>query len=71
MRRNQRLLAGENQIGTLRRRSPLTTSSISASLGNCRPVGGTNKVFAVGDAQNECAASGHSQQEFARMSVKS
>jgi hypothetical protein len=44
MRRNQRLLAGEKQLGTLRRRSPLMISSISAFFGNCRPAGGSAKV---------------------------
>jgi hypothetical protein len=55
MRRNQRLLAGENQIGTLRRRSHLMTRSISTFLGNCRPVGGSAKVIAMGDTENGCA----------------
>ena len=71
MRRNQKLLAGENQIGTLRRRSLLTTSSISAFLGNCRPVGGSAKVFAMGDTENGCAVTGHSHQESVQKSVKS
>ena len=61
MRRNQKLLAGENQIGTLCRRSLLMTSSISAFLGNCRPVGGSAEVFAMGDTENGCAVTGHSQ----------
>ena len=69
MRRNQRLLAGENQIGTLRRRSLLITRSISACLGNCRPVGGPAKVFAMGDTENGCAVTGHSHQESAQKSV--
>ena len=60
MRRNQRLLAGENQLGSLRRRSLLMTRSISAFLGNCRPVGGSAKVFVMDDTENECAATGHS-----------
>jgi hypothetical protein len=71
MRRNQRLLASENPIGTLRRRSLLMTRSISAFLDNCRLVGGSAKVFAVGDTENECAATGHFQQDSTRMSVKS
>ena len=62
MRRNQRLLAGENQIGTSRRRSLLMTSSVSVLLGaNCRPIGGSAKVFAMGDTENGCAVTGHSQ----------
>jgi hypothetical protein len=71
MRRNQRLLEGEIPIGTLRRRSLLMTSSISALLGNSRPVGGSTKVFAMGGTENECAATGHTQQESARRSVES
>ena len=58
MRRNQKLLAGENQIGTLRRRSLLMTSSTIAFLGNCRPVGGSAKVIAMGDTGNGCAVTG-------------
>ena len=69
MRRNQRLLAGENQIGTLRRRSLLITRSISACLGNCRPVGGPAKVFAMGDTENGSAVTGHSHQESAQKRV--
>jgi hypothetical protein len=71
MRRNQRLLAGESQIETLRRRSLLMTRSISAFLGNCRPVGGATKVFVMGDTENGCTVTGYSQQDSARMSVKS
>ena len=69
MRRNQRLLAGENQIGTLCRRSLLMTSSISTFLGNWRPVGGSAKVIAMGDTGNGCAVTGHSHQESAQKSV--
>lgn len=49
----------------------LMTSSISAFHGNCRPVGRSNKVFAMGATENGCAVTGHSQQDSARMSVKS
>jgi hypothetical protein len=48
---------------------PACSSSISAFLGNCRPVAGSAKVIAMGDTENGCAVTGHSHQESAQKGV--